>query len=144
MLGGNIDKRVVRVGACIQTLFDLRGGMEMDESKETKRSRNITFRLTNEQYEQVENAALANGEDPNSWCRKIALIQLTEGFGLTKNDRLIYEEIARVRYLVGHGFRMLIGGQDATAEMWKKMTADADYHREVIADDLLSRRRKSG
>src|SRR2546423_11465322 len=69
---------------------------------------------------------------------------LTEGFGLTKNDRLIYEEIARVRYLVGHGFRMLIGGQDATAEMWKKMTADADYHREVIADDLLSRRQKSG
>lgn len=39
---------------------------------------------------------------------------------------------------------MLIGGQDATAEMWKKMTADADYHREVIADDLLSRRQKSG
>ena len=116
----------------------------MDESKETKRSRNITFRLTNEQYEQVENAALAAGEDPNSWCRKVALVQLTEGFGLTKNDRLIYEEIARVRYLVGHGFRMLIGGQDATAEMWKKITADADYHREVIADDLLSRRQKAG
>ena len=116
----------------------------MDESKETKKSKNITFRLTIDQYDQVENAALAAGEDPNSWCRKAALVQLTEGFGLTKNDRLIYEEIARVRYLVGHGFRMLIGGQDATAEMWKKMTADADYHREVIADDLLSRRQKSG
>ena len=115
----------------------------MDESKETKRSRNITFRLTNKQYEQVENAALAAGEDPNSWCRKIALIQLTEGFGLTKNDRLLYEEIARVRYLVGHGFRILIGEQDATPEGWKKITADADYHREVIADDLLSRRQKS-
>jgi len=75
--------------------------------------------------------------------RKVALIQLTEGFGLTKNDRLIYEEIARVRYRVGHGFRIVIGGQDATAERWKKITADADYHREVIADDLLSRRLKS-
>jgi hypothetical protein len=73
----------------------------MNESKETKKTRNITFRLTNEQYQQVENAALAAGEDPNSWCRKVALIQLTEGFGLTKNDRLLYEEIARVRYLVG-------------------------------------------
>jgi hypothetical protein len=71
----------------------------MDESKETKKTRTITFRLTNEQYEQVESAALAAGEDPNSWCRKVALIQLTEGFGLTKNDRLLYEEIARVRYL---------------------------------------------
>src|SRR5260221_671542 len=116
----------------------------MDECKEARKTRNITFRLTNEQYAQVENAALAAGDDPNSWCRKVALIQLTEGFGLTKNDRLIYEEIARVRYLVGNGFRILIGGQDATAEMWKKITADADYHRGVIADDLLSRRRRSG
>ncbi len=113
----------------------------MDESKETKKSRNITFRLTREQYEQVENAALAAGEDANSWCRKVALIQLSEGFGLTKNDRLIYGEIARVRYLVGHGFRMLIGGQDATAERWKKITADADHCSDVIAENLLSRRR---
>src|SRR3979490_2945917 len=116
----------------------------MDESKDTKKSKNITSRLSNEIYEQVENAALAAGEEPNSWCRKVALIQLTEGFGLTKNDRLIYEEIARVRYLVGHGFRILIGEQDATPEGWKKITADADYHIEVIADNLLSRRQKSG
>lgn len=87
----------------------------MNESKETKKTRNITFRLTNEQYEQMENAALAAGEDPNSWCRKVALIQLTEGFGLTKNDRLLYEEIARVRYLVGCGFRILLASQETTA-----------------------------
>ncbi|HAF21731.1 MAG TPA: hypothetical protein DCK93_02280 [Blastocatellia bacterium] len=112
----------------------------MDESKETKKTRNITFRLTNEQFEQVENAALAAGEDPNSWCRKVALIQLSEGFGLTKNDRLIYEEIARVRYLVGHGFRLLFASKEATAVAWKKLTADADHSSEIIADDLLSRR----
>jgi len=116
----------------------------MDESKETKKSRNITFRLSNEQYEQVENAALAAGEDPNSWCRKAALIQLTEGFGLTKNDRLLYEEIARVRYLVGHGFRLLLGSKEATAATWKKLTADVDHSAEIIADDLLSRRSNHG
>ena len=66
--------------------------------QETKKSRNITFRLTNEQYEQVENAALAAGEDPNSWCRKVALIQLTEGFSLTKNDRLLYERFMQIAY----------------------------------------------
>jgi hypothetical protein len=126
------------------TLFSLYLENRNGRSQETKKSRHITFRLTSEQYEQVENAALAAGEDPNSWCRRVALVQLIDGFGLTKNDRLIYEEIARVRYLVGHGFRMLIGGQDATAEMWKKTTADADYHREVIADDLLSRRQRAG
>jgi len=114
----------------------------MDESKESKKSRNITFRLTSEQYEQVENAALAAGEEPNSWCRKVALVQLTEGFGLTKNDRLLYEEIARVRYLVGNGFRILFGyREEATAANWKLITAQADQRAGPIADGLLSRRK---
>lgn len=115
----------------------------MDETKETKKSKNITFRLSNEIYEQVERAALAAGEDPNSWCRKVAIIQLTEGFGLTKNDRLIYEEIARVRYLVGNGFRILFGSkEEATAEIWKKITAQADLRSEKIADGLIARRQQ--
>ncbi|MDX6404020.1 MAG: hypothetical protein QOH70_1475 [Blastocatellia bacterium] len=113
----------------------------MDECKEARKTRNITFRLTNEQYAQVENAALAAGDDPNSWCRKVALIQLTEGFGLTKNDRLIYEEIARVRYLVGNGFRILFGcKEEATAPTWKVITAQADQRSEKIADGLIARR----
>jgi hypothetical protein len=113
----------------------------MDECKEARKTRNITFRLTNEQYAQVENAALAAGDDPNSWCRKVALIQLTEGFGLTKKDRLIYEEIARVRYLVGNGFRILFGSkEEATAATWKVITAQADQRSEKIADGLLFRR----
>jgi hypothetical protein len=114
---------------------------ESKESKDIKKSRNITFRLPNDQYEQVENAALAAGEDPNSWCRKAALIQLTEGFGLTRNDRLLYEEIARARYLVGHGFRLLFASNETAADAWKKITADIDQHSEIIADDLLSRRK---
>jgi hypothetical protein len=115
----------------------------MDESKETKKSKNITFRLSNEIYEQVVRAALAAGEDPNSWCRKVAVIQLTEGFGLTKNDRLIYEEIARVRYLVGNGFRILFGSEEeANAATWKKITAQADLRSEKIADGLIARRQE--
>ena len=88
----------------------------------------------------MERAALAAGEDPNSWCRKVALTHLTEAFGLTKNDRLIYEEIARVRYLVGNGFRLLLASEEKTAATWKKITAQVDQRSEKIADDLLSRR----
>jgi hypothetical protein len=112
----------------------------MDENKETRKSRSVTFRLTNEQYGQMENAALAAGEDVNSWCRNVALLQLTEGFGLTKNDRLLYEEIARVRYLVGCGFRILLASQETTAANWRIITAQADQRAGQIADGLLSRR----
>src|SRR6266480_3610506 len=98
----------------------------MDDSKATKKSRNITFRLSNDQYEQIERAALAAGEDPNSWCRKVALVQLSEGFGFTKTDRLLYEEIARVRYLLGHGLKLVIGSDEPAVATWRKIRAQAD------------------
>jgi len=118
----------------------------MSESKDTrgtKKTKSIAFRLTDEEYAQAERAAMATGDEPNNWCRELALTQSSEGHELTKNEQLIYEEIARVRYLVGHGFRLLLGAEATTPATWKKITADADQSSEIIAADLLSRRRYS-
>ena len=93
---------------------------------ETKRTKNIAFRLTDEEYAQIEKAATAAGDDPNTWCRKFALSQSSEGHALTKNERLLYQEIALLRFLVGHGFKLLLGGNEATAATWRKLTAQAD------------------
>ena len=60
---------------------------------ETKRTKNIAFRLTDEEYAQIDRAATASGDDPNTWCRKLALTQSGEGHTFTKNERLIYQEI---------------------------------------------------
>lgn len=112
----------------------------MKETKETKKTRNITFRLTDKQYEQVEKAGLAAGDDPNNWCRKTAVGQSSEGYAFTKNERLIYQEVALLRFLVGHGFKLLLGGDETTAAAWKKFTAQADQQSQRIVDELLSRR----
>jgi len=112
----------------------------MSEVRETKKTKLIAFRVTDEEYAHIERIALALGEDPNNWCRNITVTEAREGSGLTKTERLIYEEIARVRYLVGHGFRLLLGSKEATAATWKKLTADVDHSAEIIADNLLSRR----
>ncbi len=112
----------------------------MKETKETKKSRNITFRLTDEEYGQVEKAATAAGDDPNNWCRKAAVSQLSEGHTFTTNERLIYEEIALLRFLVGHGFKLAFGRNEATAATWKKLTAQADQRSDEIVAELLSRR----
>ncbi len=114
---------------------------ESKDTRETKKTKSIAFRLTDEEYAQAERAAMATGDEPNNWCRELALTQSSEGHELTKNERLIYEEIARVRYLVGHGFRLLLGKEPTTPATWKKITADADQSSEIIAADLLSRRR---
>src|SRR2546429_10001154 len=112
----------------------------MKETKKIKKSRNITFRLTDDEYSRIEKAAAASGDDPNTWCRKQALTQLSEGHTFTKNERLIYQEIALLRFLVGHGFKLLFGRNEVTAETWKKLTAQADQTSDRIVAELLSRR----
>jgi len=113
----------------------------MKESKDIKKTRNITFRLTDEEYAQVEKAASAAGDDPNNWCRKAAIDNSSERFAFTKNERLIYQEIALLRFLLGHGFKLLFSRNDATAATWKKLTNQADQHSDKIVDELLSRRK---
>ena len=107
---------------------------------ETKRTKNIAFRVTDEDYAQIEKAATAAGDDANNWCRKAALSQLSEGHTFTKNERLIYQEIALLRFLLGHGFKLLFSRNEATAATWKKLTSQADQHADRIVAELLSRR----
>src|ERR1700730_8135173 len=97
---------------------------------ETKRTKNIAFRLTDDEYAQIEKTALAAGDDPNTWCRKLALTQSTEEHIFTKNERLIYQEIALLRFLIGHGFKQLFCRNEITAATWKKLTAQADQRSE--------------
>ncbi len=108
---------------------------------ETKRTKNIAFRLTDDEYAQIERAASAAAEDPNTWCRKLALAQSSEGHTFTRNERLIYQEIALLRFLVGHGFKLLFSRNETTAATWKKFTAQADQRSDEIVDELLSRRK---
>ena len=107
---------------------------------ETKRTRNIAFRLTDEEYKQIETIAEASGEDPNTWCRKTALAHSKEGYTFTKNERLIYQEIALLRFLIGHGFKLLLGANENTAAKWKTLTTQADTRSDEIVRELLSRR----
>jgi uncharacterized protein (DUF1778 family) len=107
---------------------------------ETKRTKNIAFRVTDEDYARIEEAATAAGDDANNWCRKVALSELTEGHAFTKNERLIYQEIALLRFLIGHGFKLLFSRNEATAASWKKLTSQADGHSDAIVSELLSRR----
>src|ERR1700694_5902960 len=93
---------------------------------ETKRTKNIAFRVTDDEYSQIEKGATAAGDDPNTWCRKLALTQSTEGNSFTKNERLIYQEIALLRFLIGHGFKLLFSRNETRAATWKKLTAQAD------------------
>jgi uncharacterized protein (DUF1778 family) len=107
---------------------------------ETKRTKTIAFRVTDKDYTRIEEAATAAGDDANNWCRKAALSQLSEGHTFTKNERLIYQEIALLRFLLGHGFKLLFSRNETTAATWKKLTTQADRRSDEIVNELLGRR----
>ncbi len=113
----------------------------MSESNGTKKNKTIAFRVTEEEYALAESAARAAGDDTNNWVRSVVLARANTGQGMTKAQRLIYEELARGRYLAGNGFRLLFGSEPVTAAHWKKITSDADQSSDIIATNLLSRRK---
>lgn len=112
------------------------------EMSDAKRIRTVTFRLTDEEYGEIEKAALASGDEPNNWCRQLALSSAREGplFGTT--GRLIYTELAVLRFLIGNGLRILFSRNDGEAAAWTKYTTQADQKADEIVAELLSRRKK--
>jgi hypothetical protein len=108
--------------------------------KKSAGTRNVAFRVTGKEYEQVEKSAAEAGLDPNTWCHDMLVATLQEGSGLSRNERILYGEIARLRYLVGHGFKLMLGGEKPTATAWKKITTQVEERGDEIVAGLLSRR----
>ena len=108
---------------------------------EAKRTRSVSFRLTDEEYGAIEKAAAAAGDEPNNWCRQLAITAAREGPLFGKTGRLIYTELAILRFLIGHGFKLLFSRNAAEASTWTKLTTQADQKSDQIVQELLSRRK---
>src|SRR5262244_3351098 len=109
---------------------------------EAKRIRYVSFRVTDEEYGEIEKAAVAAGDETNNWCRQLALTAAREGPLFGKTGRLIYTELAVLRFLIGHGFKLLFSRNEAEASAWTKLTTQADQRADAIVTELLSRRKQ--
>jgi hypothetical protein len=63
--------------------------------KKTVRTRNVAFRVTSEEYEQVEKLAAEAGLDPNTWCHKVLVAVRTD------TRRGVAKLVAAVALIVG-------------------------------------------
>lgn len=113
------------------------------QEREVKKTRTIGFRVTEEVWQQLEKEISGTDETPHDWCREVVLERLRKEQGLTKNQRLIYEELARVRYLIGYGFGLLADNQ-LTPQEWETKRQNADQSGAEIAQVLLDRQRANG
>jgi hypothetical protein len=109
---------------------------------EAKRTKYVSFRVTDGEYREIEKAAAASGDESNNWCRKLALSAAREGPLFGKTGRLIYTELAILRFLIGHGFKLLFSRSEADASAWTKLTTQADQRADAIVTELLSRRKQ--
>lgn len=109
---------------------------------ETKRTKNIAFRMTDTEYARVERVASASGEEPNTWCRRLALEQSSEAHMFTGDEQLIYEQTTTLRVLMGHGVRSLAGTNEKLMYEWKMLREHADENVSEIAQELVKRRKR--
>ena len=106
-----------------------------------KRIKHINFRVTDEEYREIEKAAASAGDESNNWCRKLVLSAAREDPLFGKAGRLIYTELAILRFLIGHGFKLLFSRSEGEAAAWTKLTTQADNRANEIVTELLSRRK---
>ena len=99
----------------------------------------IAFRVDEDEFRRVDERAAREGVGANDWCRALVLAEVKGAKGPDGGEQPLYEEIAVLRYLVGHGLRLLAAG-GLTPEAWEAVTAQADRHAARIAEVLREKR----
>jgi hypothetical protein len=107
--------------------------------KNSNRIKIITFRVTQDEYAQIANAALAADDEPNSWCRNVALSSSNKP-QIAIDNRAIYSEIACLHFLFGHAFRVIFETDPEKHTYWKLMTEYADQKADTMYGNLLRQR----
>jgi len=109
-------------------------------TKNLNRVKIITFRVTQDEYARIENAALEADDEPNNWCRKVALDSASKEQFFSVENRVLYTEIACLHFLFGHAFRLIFGANREKETNWHYLTKYADEQAETMYHDLLKRR----
>jgi len=103
----------------------------------------ISYRLSDADYLRIEQEVKETTSTPNDWCREAALERLNRGLGLSKSQRIVFDQVVRSQYLIGLGLQLLADNK-LTSEEWKKVRKYALENLEPIGtkalEDLLSRR----
>jgi hypothetical protein len=102
-------------------------------------TKTIAFRVDEDEFRRVDERAAREGLGANDWCRALVLAEAKGAGALGAGERLLYEEVASLRYLVGHGLRLLAAG-GLTPEEWEAVTAQADRQAARIAGVLMEKR----
>ena len=102
-----------------------------DEAKE----RVVTFRVTEEQYSRIDDCGFNAGRSANEWCRELAVSESSKDFGMTANERILLEEIAVLRKMLG-----VLAAEILTPEKLSELRKNVNEHYEEYGRQVLEKR----
>ena len=102
-----------------------------------EKERTISFRITEEEWRDIEKRAATVRESPHQWARSAMLEKLHSNDELTSGDRFLFHHIVRAQYLLTYGFQML-ADNSLTSEDWKKLRIEAKHKVSELAESALA------
>ena len=102
-----------------------------------EKERTISFRITEEEWSDIEKRAATVRESPHQWARSAMLEKLHGNDELTSGDRFLFHHIVRAQYLLTYGFQML-ADDSLTSEDWKKLCVNAKPKVSEVAERALA------
>ena len=103
-----------------------------------EKERTISFRITEEEWSDIEKRAATVRESPHQWARSAMLEKLHGNDELTRGDRFLFHHLVRAQYLLTQGFQML-ADNNLTSEDWKKLRVNAKQRVSELAEHALAR-----
>ena len=97
----------------------------------------IGFRITDETWFAIQREICDSDLTPHDWCRKVVLETLIRECGMTKNERILFEQTVAIRYLIANAFQLLAGDKLNTEE-WKKLRILSKEKIDIIAERALA------
>lgn len=102
-----------------------------------KKVKYISFRVTEEQLNEIKEASLDALAKPREWCRQVVLEKLGYTPAMTRSERFLFQHLVRAQYLVTQGFQLL-ADNNLTGEEWKKLRANAKQKVSELTDSALA------
>jgi hypothetical protein len=102
-----------------------------------EKERTISFRITEEEWSDIEKRAATVRESPHQWARSALLEKLHANDELTRGDRFLFLHLVRAQYLITQGFQKL-ADNSLTSEAWKKLRIEAKHKVSELAESALA------
>ena len=102
-----------------------------------EKERTISYRITEEAWNEIEKRAAKAGESPHQWARSALVEKLNRNGELMPGERLLFQYLIRAQYLVTQGFQLL-ADHNLTSDEWKKLRANAKHRVPELTEAALA------